>query len=255
MTRYRRSTSIGSATPWIAMLGIVLGGAAAIPAAAQADGATATGTVVWTMHYEQAGDFGGEDGDTWSQDGMGLFDLRLERRGATWVDAGSTYEASDEGAWADGNPAFPLDVGPDPVALTMLDCFIVGHRAVSEASGRFADLPAMSVSKQLTLDTDEQAGTVTLIARVPFPGTTWTSTYVGGDCPDYLQGTITMEDSIAGEAYPRCPLADIAPNGRIDTAGSRLVIDCSDHRDGVTPNGLATYSESSNMTGNLVLGP
>jgi hypothetical protein len=56
-------------------------------------------------------------------------------------------------------------------------------------------------------------------------------------------------------AYPTCPIAVGAAEGRIDAAGTRIDFNCLGSESGETPNGEALFRHQVRVDGSLTLTP
>jgi hypothetical protein len=216
MTRPRwvlRARLIGAALGTLVLLGTMV-----LSAGAQGSPQTARGLITWTERVSKDSP-GVQDHTTYQ---WGVLRIRMEQRGGTWQDAGSTYGLRGQQEWAVGEPAFPAD----PWGANLIDCTLTEHREDWGVAGRFADPPPSAIlgAVALSLATDTGAGTAELYARTP--GTDQVLVrygFAGSAC----EGAPPERGLTANQGVESvCPYRR-GSNGR-DAAAGVIVIDCHD---------------------------
>jgi hypothetical protein len=222
----------------------------------------ASGLIAWVQMYEEHGD---DWNETWGQGTEGIMRVRMERNGAEWVDAGSTFHAQYQ-SWRAPHanyPGLPLD-------CTMLkeEIWWPAPRSRFDA----IDPPTGFVPSSIALEIGAEEGVASIYATMSGGPYSVTTVLEGADCGDREptdEGGISCTDTTcvlqwdsqsAPVAEPGCPLSLQTPGfaglvGELDDAGRSIDFNCLSTRQGTTESGEASYREIARVAGSVRLSP
>lgn len=193
--------------------------------------------------------------------------VRMERRGTTWVDAGSTFRAEAGGM----GPPCAFTYGPNNGI-----CWEYDEHSVFAAAGPIMGrppLPPLDAEASIRLSIDPVAGTASFgatlvgnwpVATDPDNGIEYEETNgFGGSCTNSYPPSVTKIDAVGGGgwrvgravAVPPCPGTAYGAAGLLDASRTRITFSCSRDESGPTPDGNGTDQVRSGISGSITLSP
>lgn len=235
---------------WSVLAGTVLlaglvGVAGRPPVVRGAEPTHLAGVVTWVFLYGEQDDDPNCGPKQFEAGSQGTLNLRMQKVGGSWIDAGSTYTE------VGGGTAAACDGGAD----LGYSCWITGNYGQSGGHGRVVDPADHASWIVLNLDSTPGKAHLTFSAHGIRPFHWWT--LVGGECPGSSNGKQYAEERgglLTGGGSATCPLED-GVHGTVNATGTLIDFTCLRSEHGVLANSGTAYTWITRTDGRVRLTP